>query len=85
MEQPEDKENALAGLLTGLMLTLLGGALPALLFWFVATHWEAVISGRHTMTSLEAVQGAAALAFSVPVLRFGMRMLKLNGAALLRL
>lgn len=85
MEQPQDKENALAGLLTGLMLTLSGGAFPALLIWFVATHWEAVISGSHTIPSVQAMQGVGALAFSAPVFRFGVRMLTLNAAALRRL
>lgn len=85
MDEPQDKENAMAGLLTGIMLTMLGGAFPALLIWDVISHWEAVTSGSRTMTYSQAVQGVGLLAVSLPIFRSGTKMVKVNATGLRRL
>ena len=85
MDEPQDKENALAGLLTGTMFSALGGMFPALLAWSVATRWQAVISGNHTMTSTEAIQGVGLLAASLPILCYGVKMVIANARAFKRL
>lgn len=85
MEEPQDKENAVAGLLTGIMFSLLGGAFPTLLMWFAATHWASVISSSRTMTSVETIQGVGLLAVSLPILRYGVKMVMVNAKAFRRL
>ncbi|WP_417231735.1 hypothetical protein [Brevundimonas sp.] len=85
MDTPKDKEDASAGLLNGTMITLIGGAFPALLTWSVVTDWHTWIAGDHTMTRTEATQGVTLLIVSLLMLRFGLRMLWLNGSALRRL
>lgn len=84
MEKPEDAENALAGLLTGMMVTLMGGAFPAAIAWHMATHWSVVTSQEKVMSWSQAMQGVTLIVVSIPILRFGLKMLQTNGAALLR-
>ncbi|WP_426028819.1 hypothetical protein [Brevundimonas sp. TWP2-3-4b2] len=85
MEEPKNKEDALAGLLNGTMFTLLGGIFPAVVAWWLATDWRTVAAGNHTMTATEAMQGIGLTLVSVAILRFGIRMLLRNGATLRRL
>ncbi|HEY0598532.1 hypothetical protein [Brevundimonas sp.] len=85
MEEPKNKEDALAGLLNGTMFTLLGGIFPAVVAWWLATEWQTVAAGNHAMTATEAMQGIGLTLVSVAILRFGFRMLLRNGAALRRL
>lgn len=74
MEQPRNAEEALAGLLNGVMFTLLGGAGPGILAWQAFTDWPAFTSGLHAMTAQEAMQGFTLLAFGLPVASFGVRL-----------
>ena len=85
MDTPRDKEDAFAGLLNGTMITLFGGAFPAFMIWNVATDWHTWIAGDHVMTRTEFSQGVTLLIVSLLMLRFGLRMLWLNGMALRRL
>jgi hypothetical protein len=85
MDEPRDKEDALAGLLNGTIFSVLGGAFPALLLWSVVTDWESVISRSHAMTSAEALQGVVLLAVSFPVLRYGIKMVTVSARAFQRL
>tara|TARA_R110002124_G_scaffold264705_1_gene431398 strand:+ start:885 stop:1142 length:258 start_codon:yes stop_codon:yes gene_type:complete len=85
MDTPGDKEDAFAGLLNGTMFTLFGGAFPALMIWSVTTDWHTWTAGDHAMTRTEAGQGVTLLVISLLLLRFGLRMLWLNGTALRRL
>lgn len=85
MEEPQSKEDALAGLLNGTMFTLLGGAFPAVVVWWLATDWRTVAAGNHMMTAPEAMQGVGLTLASAAILRFGIRMFLRNGAALRRL
>lgn len=85
MDEPKNKEDAMAGILNGTMLALLGGIFPAVLAWWLATDWRTVAAGNHTMTATEAMQGIGLTLVSVAILRLGVRMLVRNGAALRRL
>lgn len=85
MEEPKNKEDALAGVLNGTMITLLGGNFPAIVILQLATDWRTMAAGNHTMTSTEAIQGIGLTLISVAILRFGIRMLLRNGAALRKL
>lgn len=85
MEETKTREEALAGLLNGMMVILLGGIFPAVVVWRLATDWQTVAAGNHTMTATEAIQGIGLTLISAAILRFGIRMLLRNGAALRRL
>ncbi len=88
MEQPKDKEEALAGLLNGTMVTLLGGAFPALFFWQVGQHWREILGGDFLDGGTDSAQSIGALTLSLYsffIIRSGIRMLRLNWAALRRL
>lgn len=75
MEDPKNTESAWAGVLNGIMFTLLGAALPGLLAWQVVTHWSDLVSGAHEMTWWEAVQGIALTGVSAQLIWFGVRMI----------
>lgn len=75
MEQPEDHESAWAGVLNGAMVALLGSVIPAILLWHTVARWDELVAGRHTMTTLEAVQGLSFLFLSALAIRSGVRMI----------
>lgn len=83
MEPPKDKEQALAGLLNGTMITLLGAALPAMVVWTVAKDWQQIMADVLHNASL--LSAPAVLIGSLYMLRFGVRMLRLNWTALRKL
>lgn len=85
MDEPKDREEALAGLLNGAVFTFLGGAFPVFMIWQIAADWQNFASGGHEMTQTEAGQGVGLTFISLLLLRLGLRMLRLNGAALRRL
>lgn len=88
MEPPKDKEEALAGLLNGTMVTLLGGAFPALFLWQVGRHWQEILGGHFLDGGVDNAQDIGALTLSVYsffIIRSGIRMLHLNSTSLRKL
>lgn len=83
MEPPKDKEEALAGLLNGTMITLLGGALPTLFVWMIAKNWQQIMADVLHFPGL--LSAPAALIGSLYILRYGLRMLRMNWTSLRRL
>ena len=83
MEPPKDKEQALAGLINGTMITLLGGALPALVVWTVVKDWQQIMAD--VLHNAGLLSAPAVLIGSLYMLRYGIRMLHLNWTALRRL
>jgi len=82
MEPPKDKEEALAGLLNGTVITLLGGAMPALFILAVTQNWRDVFSGDLTAISTDTSLAIGILMFSPGMIRYGLRMLRLNWTSL---
>ncbi|MBL0946976.1 hypothetical protein [Brevundimonas sp.] len=85
MEPPKDKEQALAGLLNGTMVTMLASVLPAVMIWQIARHWREMLSAGLVDTAIDSALGIGLLVASISALRFGVRMLRLNWTALRRL
>lgn len=83
MERPRDKEEALAGLLNGTMITLLGAALPAMVVWTVAKDWQEIMTDVLHNPGL--MSAPAVLIGSLYMIRFGLRMLHLNWTCLRKL
>jgi len=82
MEPPKDKEEALAGLLNGTMVTLLGVAPPALFILVVTQNWRDLFGGDLTAISTDTSLAIGILMFSPRLIRFGLRTLRLNWAGL---
>ncbi|MBU2167602.1 MAG: hypothetical protein KKF88_07175 [Alphaproteobacteria bacterium] len=80
MEPPKDKEEALAGLLNGTVITLLGGALPTLFVWMIVKNWQQIMADVLHFSGL--LSAPAALIGSFYMLRYGLRMLRLNWMSL---
>jgi len=85
MEQPKDKEEALAGLLNGTMVTLLGMAPPALFLVAVTWNWRDLLAGDLFTLSTDTSLAIGALVISPRILRYGLRLLHLNWTSLRRL
>ncbi|MDP3401499.1 MAG: hypothetical protein Q8R97_10290 [Brevundimonas sp.] len=85
MEQPKDKEEALAGLLNGTVITLLGGAMPALFILVVTQNWRDLLGGDFLALSSDTMLAVGVLMFSPRTIRFGLRMLHLNWTSLRKL
>lgn len=84
MEDVRSKDGDWAGLLNGVMFSLLGGAFPAFFVWQIATNWREWIDGRHAMTTTEAAQGVGLTLVSIGILRFGIRLIRQYAVALRR-
>lgn len=82
MEPPKDKEEALAGLLNGTMVTLLGGALPAVFIVALTRNWRDLFGGDLTAISTDTSLAIGILLLSPRLIRFGLRTLRLNWAGL---
>tara|TARA_R110002020_G_scaffold361587_1_gene574083 strand:+ start:252 stop:509 length:258 start_codon:yes stop_codon:yes gene_type:complete len=85
MEPPKDKEEALAGLLNGTVITLLGAALPALFILVVTQNWRDLLGGDFLALSSDTMLAVGVLMFSPRTIRFGLRMLHLNWTSLRKL
>jgi hypothetical protein len=85
MEPAKDKEEALAGLLNGTMVTLLASVLPTAMVWQIARHWREMLSASLTDTATDSALGIGLLVASISALRYGIRTLHLNWTALRRL
>ena len=76
-------EDAAAGVLNGLMISLLGGVLPAALAWQVVSHlWRGDLDLRPLLSDAWPFLGGVFL--SLLVLRTGVRLLHENTTSLLR-
>lgn len=84
MEPPKDKEEALAGLLNGTMVTLLASVFPVVIVWQIAIHWREILSADLADTAADSASGAGLLVASIFALRYGIRMLRLNWTAFQR-
>ncbi len=84
MEPPKDKEEALAGLLNGTMVTLLGSALPAVFILALTRNWRDLLGGDFSAISTDASLAVGILLFSPGLIRFGLRTLRLNWTAFQR-
>lgn len=82
MEPPRDKEEALAGLLNGTVITLLGAAPPALFLVAVTWNWRDLLAGDLLTLSTDTSLAIGALVLSPRILRYGIRMLRLNWTTL---
>ena len=82
MEPPRDKEEALAGLLNGTVITLLGGAMPTVFIVALTRNWRDLLASDLTAISTDTSLAIGALVLSPRILRYGMRMLRLNWTAL---
>jgi hypothetical protein len=82
MEPPRDKEEALAGLLNGTVITLLGGAMPTVFIVALTRNWRDLLAGDLTAISTDTSLAIGALVLSPRILRYGLRMLRLNWTAL---
>jgi hypothetical protein len=82
MEPPRDKEEALAGLLNGTVITLLGGAMPTMFIVALTRNWRDLLAGDLTAISTDTSLAIGALVLSPRILRYGIRMLRLNWTAL---
>ena len=82
MEPPRDKEEALAGLRNGTVITLLGGAMPTVFIVALTRNWRDLLAGDLTAISTDTSLAIGALVLSPRILRYGMRMLRLNWTAL---
>lgn len=85
MEPPKDKEEALAGLLNGTMVTVLASVLPAVMVWQITRHWREMLSADLAGAATDSASGIGLLVASIFALRYGIRMLHLNWMALRRL
>ncbi|MBO9502496.1 hypothetical protein [Brevundimonas sp. A19_0] len=84
MEPPKDKEEALAGLLNGTMVTLLGCAFPAVFILALTRNWRDLLGGDFSAISTDASLAVGILLFSPWLIRFGLRTLRLNWSAFQR-
>ena len=82
MEPPQDKEEALAGLLNGSIFTLLGCALPAVVIVALTRNWRDLIGGDFAAISTDTSLAVGILLFSPRLIRFGLRTLRLNWTGL---
>jgi hypothetical protein len=85
MEPPKDKEEALAGLLNGTMVTLLASAFPVVIVWQIAIHWREMLSAAWADTATDSALAIGLLLPSISAIRYGIRTLHLNWTALRRL
>lgn len=82
MAEFRNKEEASAGMLNGVMLILLGAALPAFLAWEVTAHWQVSVDGLRNMTRTEAISGIVVSLASLSILGIGARLLRRSVIAL---
>lgn len=82
MEPPRDKEEALAGLLNGTMVTLLASVFPVVIVWQIVRHWREMLSADMAGAATDSASGIGLLVASIFALRYGIRMLRLNWTTL---
>lgn len=82
MEPPKDKEQALAGLLNGTMVTLLASVFPVVIVWQVALHWRETLSADLADIATDSAFGIGLLVSSISAVRYGIRTLHLNWTSL---
>lgn len=82
MKPPKDKEEALAGLLNGTMVTLLGSALLALLIVAVMWKWRDLRDGDPYAVATLIAAATGGLILCPRMILFGLRALRLNWATL---
>lgn len=82
MDQPKDKEEALAGLLNGTMVTLLASAFPVVIVWQIAIHWREMLSAAWADTATDSALAIGLLLPSISAIRYGIRTLHLNWTGL---
>lgn len=77
-ENPASAEDAAAGLLNGLMITLLGSAFPVVFIWQLVSRWKSdpVDLSLASLSDLGPVVGLAI--FSLLFVRTGVRLLRDN-------
>ncbi|HYC74908.1 hypothetical protein [Brevundimonas sp.] len=77
-DEPTTAEDAAAGLLNGVMLCLLGSAVPGLFIWQLVSRWRSQTLDLGLAAGSEAVPFFALVFFSLLFIRTGVRLLLEN-------
>lgn len=83
-EEPETIEDAAAGVLNGVMIFLLGAAIPGLVVWQIISHWGTWLADLRAETTIATAQFVALLGVSLMLMRTGFGLARKNVLTLRR-
>ncbi len=80
----EPLEDIAAGMLNGVMISLLGAVMPGILVWQIVAEWATWTADLRSVLVGDSLVGLGLLLVSLQILRFGVRLLWRNAMAFRR-